>query len=388
MPNDKIKNLIGEIAVCVIAAAILLTVLIPTIAQSVKNGGEHKSRQTMSYIKDTLAEELNNKQNTENWEKLLNDKSSSKIIAELKKSMKADKAEKIADGEYFIKYEDGKLFICSAVYPEIDDISLSLPEGYSISSFSEKGEPISFLKVSGFRTYLQGESINPDKPEQMQFSDEDDLKNIFSDMTVTAINMGGGSTPVSRDKYTILTDGFDMSKPGTKALRVEYKNDNILNHTVYAEFSFYVMQKTECKPLVINFGKNGSYELAAWDWSDYVAEASQSDGSSKNFDASIVHFDDKYYYYPDGFNIDKRRDNSNPETSAANIDDPTAAAYRIEFKPNIIISSKEDENEMDKATDGALMLEEEQAYIWQSVPSKELDSGWIRVFCEMKKKEQ
>ena len=41
---------------------------------------------------------------------------------------------------------------------------------------------------------------------------------------------------------------------------------------------------------------------------------------------------------------------------------------------------------MKKVKDGALMLEEEQVYIWQSAPSKELSSGWIRVFCEMKKK--
>lgn len=387
MPN-KIKNLISEIAVCIVAAAILLTVLIPTIAQSVKNGGENKSRHIMYYIKDALSAELNDKKNFQTWEKLLDGKSSSKIITELKKNMKAENAEKIGDGEYLIKYDNGKLFIYSVAYPEIDDISLPLPEGYSISEMSGNNEPISYLKISGFRTYLQGESINPDKPEQMQFSNDDDLKKIFSDMTVTAVNIGGYGTIVGRDKYTLLTDGFDMSKPGIKSLRVEYKNDNILNRTAYAEFSFYVMQKAECTPLVIDFGQGGSYELAAWDWSDYVAEANQTEGNSKNFDASIVHFDNKYYYYPDGFNIDKRRDNSNPETSAANIDDPTTAAYRIEFKPNIIIASKEDEKEMDKATDGALMLEEGQAYIWQSVPSKELDSGWIRVFCEMKKKEQ
>lgn len=385
--KNKIKNLIAEITVCVIAVAILLTVMLPTISQSIENGNESKSRSVMYDIKNALNASLNDKEKADIWKKLFENKSSGKIIAELKKDMKEEKAKKITDGEYFIKYDDGKLFIYSSSYPEIDDISLPLPDGYTVSEPIEKSEAIKYLKVSGFRTYLQGEAINPKKPEQMQFSVNDDLKTLFSDITVTAIGIDGSSSTVSPDKYTILTDGFNMNEPGEKKLKIEYKNDSIWNKKIYTEFTFSVMQSSDCKPLIISFGEKGSYELAAWDWSDYVAEANQTEGSSKNFDASIVYFKNKYYYYPDGFNIDKRRNNSNPETSAADIDDVTVAAYRIEFKPDIIISSKEDKQEMTKAVDGALMLEENQAYIWQSRPSKELASGWIRVFCEMKKKE-
>ena len=233
---------------------------------------------------------------------------------------------------------------------------------------------------------MQNESINPDKPEQMKFTDQDDLKKIFPDMKVTILYVGGDEKQLSPNDYQLSTEGFDMSTPGTKKIKIAYKTDKMWNHMIYADFTFEVLKKAQCPPLEVRFG-NETYELAAWDWTDYVAEASRSEGGTKDFDASIVYFDGSYYYYPDGFNIDSRRDNSDPETAAADIDDSTFAAYRIEFKTDIIVAAKEDEKEMKKATDGALLLEDEQVYIWQSEPSKELDSGWIRVFCELKKKE-
>ena len=146
------------------------------------------------------------------------------------------------------------------------------------------------------------------------------------------------------------------------------------------------MEKKSATPLTVNFGEKGTYDLAAWDWTDYIVEASQENGKAKNFDASIVYFDDKYYYYPDGFRIDTRNNNLSPMTAARDIDDNDLPAYNIEINPKNIINSKEDKNEMKKAKNGALMLEENLAYIWQTEPSKELDSGWIRIFCEMKKK--
>ena len=381
----NIKHFIGEIIVCVVVLAILLTVLIPTISKSVANGSENKCRNVAYKYRSALEKSLSNSSSASKIKELLNQKSSSKIFDELKASIK--NGEKLNSKNYYIKSEDNKLYIYCAEHPEIDDIYVKLPEGFTVSKAAkEKDGFTNYIQVTGFRTYMQNESINPDKPEQMKFTSSDNLKKIFSDISVKLVMAGGLSRKLSPDQYTVSTDGFDMSVPGTKKLKIAYKTDKTWNRTMYAEFSFEVMKKTDSKPLIIGFGDKGSYELAAWDWSDYVTEATQTLGSSKNFDASIVHFKGKYYYYPDGFNINKRRDNSDPSISASDIDDNTIPAYRIEFKTNHIISAKENKDEMKKVKDGALMLEEEQVYIWQSAPSKELSSGWIRVFCEMKKK--
>lgn len=387
MSSKNIKQRIGEIAVCTVVLAILLTILIPTISKCMENGSENKCRKRLELITSALNTAVKDQENSEKWVMMFDQKNSRRLLDTLKLTMKPEAANRIDTSEYYIKSENGRLYVRCVKHPKIDDYFVKIPEGISVpDSKAERSEFIDHLQITGVRTYMQNESINPDKPEQMKFTDQDDLKKIFADMKVTILYVGGGEKQLSPNDYQLSTEGFDMSTPGTKKIKIAYKTDKMWNHMIYADFTFEVLKKAQCPPLEVRFG-NETYELAAWDWTDYVAEASRSEGGTKDFDASIVYFGGSYYYYPDGFNIDSRRDNSDPETAAADIDDSTFAAYRIEFKTDIIVAAKEDEKEMKKATDGALLLEDEQVYIWQSEPSKELDSGWIRVFCELKKKE-
>lgn len=380
------KQFIGEIAVCTIALAILLTILIPTISVCMENGSQNRCRRRLQIITSALDAAVNDQENAGQWAELIDSKSSRRLLDTLKLTMDADDANEIDSSLYYIMVGNGELLVRCTEHSDIDDYSVTLPAGFSAeASIPETGEFIDRLHITGVRTYMLGEAINPDDPGQMQFSQSDDLKKLFPDLTVTAVYVGGGEKQLSPDEYTLFTDGFDMNVPGTKTIKVAYDTNKTWHRIVYADFTFEVLEQAQCPPLEIDFGDKGVYTLAAWDWTDFVAEASQSEGGAKDFDASIVYFEGSYYYYPDGFNIDSRRDNSNPETSAADTDDFSSPAYRIEFKTDVIIASKEDEEEMKKVENGALMLEEEQAYIWQTEPSKELGTGWIRVYCEMKK---
>ena len=387
MKKRNIKSIISEAAVCAVVLAILLTILIPTIARCIENGDINKYRSRIETLTSALNSAVASDNNAKKWLDLIQAKNSRKLFEELTASLGANKSAGIDPSEYYLQSSNGSIYVKCTKYPDIDSYKLNLPGGFTMPSAApSEGDFSDHLHVIGVRTYMQNESINPSNPEQMRFSAQDNLKEIFSDLSVELHNVGGlGKKVLSPDEYTLSTEGFDMSVPGTKRLKLSYKTNSVWNKTMYADFTFEVLKRTKCPPLVISFGDKGSYELAAWDWTDYIAEASQNEGLSKDFDASIVHFENKYYYYPDGFNIDSRRSNTSPDNSAADIDDPTRAAYRLEFKPNIIIGSKEDAEEMKSAEHGALMLEEGQVYIWQTEASKELDAGWIRVYCELKK---
>lgn len=39
----------------------------------------------------------------------------------------------------------------------------------------------------------------------------------------------------------------------------------------------------------------------------------------------------------------------------------------------------------DDVHNGSIKVEDDLIYIWQNVPSKELDKGWIRVYCDYDK---
>lgn len=386
MARNK-KHLIGEIAVCVVALAILLTILIPTIAVCIENGSESRCRKKLQIINDALGAAVNDAENAEDWAGLLDGKNSRRLIDTLKLTMNPNDAAEIDSSLYYIINRDGRLYVKCSEHSDIDDFYSKLPEGLEVAvpTADEGGSFIDGIRITGVRTYLQNESIDPDEPEKMRFTREDDLKRLFPDLTVTAAYIGGGEKQLAPDEYELFTDGFDMSVPGTKKIKLSYDTDKMWQRRMYAEFTFEVLEKAQCPPLEVDFGSKGIYTLAAWDWTDFVAEASQSEGGAKTFDASIVYYDGAYYYYPDGFTIDSRRDNTDPASSAADTDDPVRAAYRIEFKTDVIIGSKENAEEMKKAENGALMLEEEQVYIWQTEPSKELGTGWIRVYCELKK---
>ena len=132
-------------------------------------------------------------------------------------------------------------------------------------------------------------------------------------------------------------------------------------------------------PFKVNFGADRKYILAAWAWSDYVRDTTDENNQAG---ASIVYFEGDYLYYPDGFLIDRRSDNSDPTVSARDIDKSDRPAYYIKMDKGNISQTEEVKN----PKNGMLWMDEnEEIYIWQESASKEANAGWLRVYCEITK---
>lgn len=130
---------------------------------------------------------------------------------------------------------------------------------------------------------------------------------------------------------------------------------------------------------VIDFGSEGKYCVSAWNWEDYVAGATAEDG--KEYSASVIYYDNVYYYYPDGFKVMNSRVNSNPFRYAVDPDNTRQAAYCIPVDTSSVISGRFSTG----SHEGSLMAEDGELYIWQTRPSKLQSKGWIKIECETKK---
>ena len=214
--NLKItKQFIGEVSVCAVISAILLTILIPTISKCLENGDEKKCRRNLNQISSALDKAISNEGNSKKWIELLSKNNSVQTINALKLTMPAAKANKIDASDYYIKLSNGEFQIRCLEHPKIDDYSVKQPQNFKIAiQQSNKDELVDYIKINGIRTYFQNYSINLKNPEQMKFTSKDNLKEIFSDLEVSAIHLGKTIKNISKDSYTITTNGFDMSKPG------------------------------------------------------------------------------------------------------------------------------------------------------------------------------
>lgn len=133
--------------------------------------------------------------------------------------------------------------------------------------------------------------------------------------------------------------------------------------------------------LIIDAGISGKYCLAAWKWENYVEEAKNSEETDTVFGASIILYDDAYYYYPDGFRIRKNAANTNPFKYAEDLENRREGAYCIPFDIDSVSVGRFSQNNHD----GAVMIEDGEIFIWQSQSSRELGKGWIKVYCEYRK---
>ena len=66
---------------------------------------------------------------------------------------------------------------------------------------------------------------------------------------------------------------------------------------------------------------------------------------------------------------------------ALDVDDETKPAYYIQFDTSSVVINDNDS----KIHNGSVKIENVLIYIWQEKSSKELDTGWIRVYCDLKK---
>lgn len=381
---------ITEIVFCVLFLTLLGFILIPNISLVKGNAKASECRQNMAMIANSLHTELNDENIAFNWKDVLYQTRSQRILDEVKNYSSNENLRNLDTSEYYFK-NDGKTITLICRYHEDNEpFDIEIPKRHqqeiknTDSSNVSKTDLASSITVTGIRTYMKDEQLDAKNPDKMKFTSSDDLKSIFGDIKVNLQYIGGKTITLDKNSYKLTTEGFDMSKAGTKKITVVYTTNNDWENTLHASFTFEVMENSQAPEFVVDFGKRGTYRLASWDWSDYVRDAMRAEGDQMYFDASIVHFNGKYLYYPDGFVISKLRDNTNPITSAADCDNKSYSAYFIKFDKNTIIENKENQNQ--KIRDGALHMDENNnVYIWQVEPSKEVSAGWLRVYCELEK---
>ena len=383
---DFLCRHIGEIAFSIIALELFAFILVHGVSLVKEIGRARECDENMRIIATSLDAELNN--TGIQFDDVLYQTRSQKIFDEIKKHSSNDKLKKMDTTEYYFDNNGTTLTLICRRHDDNEPIQVKIPERYQQSSTAQeivnpsKTDLVNSITVTGVKTYIVGERLDKNNPDKTKFTSKDDLKSIFSDIKVNLQYIGGKTIVLDKNAYKLTTDGFDMNVPGTKTITVEYTTNNNWENTLRGSFTFEVLENSQSPEFIVDFGEKGSSRLASWDWSDYVRDTMTGTDEEMSFGASIVHYNNEYLYYPDGFVISKLRDNSKPETSAADCDNKKRSAYFIKFDPNTIIQNEETDKK--KLRNGAMYMDENyEIYIWQTEPSKEASSGWLRVYCEV-----
>ena len=371
----------GEIVFTIALLVLLGFIFIPGWGEVSHNGSGEVCREDMHVIAEALKAEF--KKDDYDWSKVLDQKRSQKIFETLKERSKDQKLIDADTTALYIDISETELMVKCRQHEENDPIQISMPKKYhtNLPTENKNPKPVGSITVSGIRTYVKDTALDKENPEKMEFSSKDDLKKLFSDLTVRIKYLDGETKELSKDEYTISTEGFDMSKTGEKTISVTYKGESNINTDIKSFFTFEVMKASQAPEFKVNFGKDKKYILSAWAWSDYVRDTTPEKNSTG---ASIVYYEGDYLYYPDGFMINIKADNSDPTASAMDIDKPEKPAYYVKLdKGNISLTE-----EVEKPENGMLWMDNNnEVYVWQEKASKEANAGWLRVYCEMKKAE-
>lgn len=379
----KIKINIVDIFAAAIVLVLAGIVVVPSLAKCVENGRKTVCEHHMNEMLGILSSELTSetKRGSTYWHDLIKNGNYQKLIASLHDKTNS---REFSPADYYIQTgdEDITLFCkehkgikgCSIRFSKLQDIDVE------VAAKPMLGEQIAYLTVNGPDTYYEGDSLDSRDPKKMIFKGRE-VDRAIHNLTVTAVYVGGAREELERGRYTITADTLNMSKPGQTHLIIRSNSNSVWNNSSYVPFVIDVIGSDDVAPLIVDGGVSGKFELASWEWRDYVDEAAQSlDG--KDFDASIIRYEGHYYYYPDGLRIVNSRENDTPFKHALNIDDNTKPAYYIEFDTNSVVLN---DNDKKNVRTGSLKIENELVYIWQETASKELDKGWIRVYCELNK---
>lgn len=378
----KVKITIVDISVIFIVLVLAGIVIVPSLSKCIDNGKKTVCERHMNEMLAVLSKELTaeEEQGRTYWHDLIKNGNYQKLITSLHD--KTDNSE-FSPSDYYIQTgeEDITLFCkehkgktgVSMRFSKLQNVNVEVAEKPMI------GEQIAYLTVSGPDTYYQGDSLDSKNPKKMIFKGRE-VDRAIQNLKVTAVYVGGARAELERGSYTITTDTLNMSKSGQTHLIIKSNSDSVWNNSAYVPFVIDVIGIEDIAPLIVDGGVLGKFELAAWEWRDYVEEAGQ-DTDGKDFDASIICYDGHYYYYPDGLHITNSNKNDTPFECALNIDDNKKTAYYIEFDTDSVILNENDK----KPNNGSLKVENDLVYIWQDNASKELDKGWIRVYCELKK---
>lgn len=375
-------KIVPAILITALAVAIACFAFVPSISRSISNGRQ-KVCYTNSYrLLNLLDAKMNGTEDNKVWYDLYEERNSNKLLSALKKELGDDSVD-ISD--YYIKFGDGTVTILCKRHPETLDVTMTVPDNliYTEEEYNApQSDVILYITASGQDTYFQNSIMDKSNPAKRVFTNADNTNAIFPNINVVAHFAGGGSRILNSDEYKIQVGTLDMTKTGKRTLRIVYKGRR-WPEDIFTAFEIDIVENDVRDPLIVDGGNLGKYELASWIWTDYVTDALDAPGSYMNFDASIVYDDETYYYFPDGFTILKENKDNGSIAGALDTNDHTKQAYSIIFDLDTPVYTQNVAQTI--AHNGYLKLEDGLVYIWQDSPSKELDRGWIRVYCDMVK---
>ena len=388
---SKIKNIkipkITPVEIGTVIAVLVLSglVIVPSLVQCVANNHRSKCYTHMAYMINSLSEMLADEEKTGEtyFHDLIKNGNYQKLISSV--NDKVGGGGQFPASDYYIIPGDENLTLMCKEHLSITDKALKFSllnevNNVEIAPKPQIGEKILYLTVSGPDTYYENDVLDTFDSSRMVFRGRE-VDRVINNLTVTAVYAGGAREELDRSSYTISAKKLDMTKSGQTRLWIKYNSKSLWDNSVCGLFTIDVIGNDDVAPLIIDSGLNGKFELAAWDWSAYVEEASAQNGG-KEFGASIVRYNGAYYYYPDGFRIKNDNKNSSPFKHALDTDDADEAAYNIRFDYESAVPADTDESELHA---GNVKVENELIYIWQEQPSKELGEGWIRVYCDLNK---
>lgn len=380
---NKIVKII-KISVSVLLVAAVFTAIgfafVPAIVTSVDNGNREKCLDNSKELLSVLDKRLNGTEENKFWYDLIAERNSNKLLSALNRELENP----VDISSYYIKFNDERVTVLCTNHPQELSAELSIPDNlvhYEDTYIEPQSTLVTSLSVSGRDTYFQNSMLDTSRPEKTLFTDADDVNRLFPDIYVTAKFAGGGERVLENSEYTILIGTLDLTKTGTKTLRIVY-NDTPLE-TMFTTFDIEVIPNNRREPLIVDGGIAGKYELASWVWTDYVADALDASGGYMDFTASIVFDNGVYYYFPDGFAILKDNEDNGTIEGAVDVDNHKKPAYFIIFDTRSIFLSDTESNS--PVHEGSLKVADGVVYIWQTKKSKEFPRGWLQVFCEMKR---
>ncbi len=363
-----------EICVAVVIAVLTGFIISKSFGAVVENGEKKACKKQMERIMQKIETKIESGGEKEFWNDLINTGTSESILTAAKQAIGDDKLE-ISD--YVIRRGEKNLTISCVKHKKLKD-TIDAPE-YKRNAAEEGGmvKRVERLYVSGPAEYRLNEPLDDENPYKTEFRNGDDLKRIFSGVSVSVAYSDGERRRLTRDEYSMITGGINIAEPGENSIIVSYNNPGEWGGEQNAVYNFSVTKNGG--KLMIDGGDDGKYVIASWKWQDYVDEAAEV--KEKSFDASIVEYEDEFYYYPDGFKVISPRKNQNPLKSALDIENDSQPAYCIKMNTSSVIRDRDKET----PENGSLMIEEDLIYIWQTQPSREADAGWLRVYGETAK---
>lgn len=373
-------NYIVTLTVVVLAGV----VIVPSIVKCAINRDKAKCENHMYVMLNLLSDELNNEAlyGGSYWHDLIRNGNYQKLTAAL--TDKTGGGVEFPSHNYYIKTGENKLSIICKKHNDISEKTISfslMPNVYiDVPERPRISERIAYLKVTGPDTYYQMDSLDSSNPSKMVFKGME-IDEVINNLKVTAVYYGGTSEELDRSRYTVFAEKLDMSRSGQTRLIVKSNSTSVWDNSLNTYFIIDVIGSDDIMPLIIDGGIYGKYKLASWEWNDYVEEAAMED-EGKTYGASIIRYKDRYYYYPDGLRIVNKNKNDNPFKYALDTENEKNKAYYIEFDASSVVIDGRGE---DSVHNGSVKVEDDLIYIWQNVPSKELDKGWIRVYCDYDK---